>query len=45
MDKLVIDFSSGLFLWQLFQIILAVSLIFFLVKLGRRMQRHYAQKK
>lgn len=45
MDKLINNFSSGLFLWQLFMIVLSVLLIVFLVRLGRKMQRHYTQKK
>jgi hypothetical protein len=45
MDKLINNFSSGLFLWQLFMIVLSVLLIVFLVRLGRKMQRYYTQKK
>lgn len=34
----------GLFAWQLLQIGLLALVIFFLVKLGRRMLRYYNQK-
>ena len=38
------DFNIGLFGWQLLQIGLLAVVIFFLIKLGRRMLRYYNQK-
>lgn len=40
MEQIINDFSIGLFAWQLLQIGLLALVIFFLIKLGRRMLRY-----
>lgn len=44
MEIIVNDLSIGLLLWQIFLFIIALVVIFFLVKLGRKMMRYYGNK-
>lgn len=44
METIIEDFSIGLMLWQVFLFVIAIVVIFFLAKLGRRMMRYYDAK-
>jgi len=44
MEIIVNDLSIGVLLWQIFLFAVAIVVVFFLVKLGRRMLRYYGNK-
>ncbi len=45
MEKLFNDFSIGLFMWQLLLFVLGIVIVFYIIKLFRRMLRYYNPNK
>ncbi len=44
MEKIVNDFSIGLFLWQLFVLVLLITIVYFVVKLYKKVVKYLDNK-
>ena len=45
MEKAINDFSLSLFLWQTLVIVLGIIIIYYLIKLYKKISNHYDVKK
>ncbi len=44
MEKTINDLSIGLFLWQLFVLVLLITIVYFVVKLYKKVVKHLDNK-